>query len=156
MKKERSAFVDIIKAIGIISIVIGHCGWYITSYNINIGSFVYTYHIMIFMLTAGYCFKEADMETPFFTIGKKLRNLLPLFVAYNLLFIMLHNLLNRMNVLPINSEYNFDNIVTNFLNSFVFVASEPFLAAFWFVPVLLIADLFLLVILQQGSQSTKI
>ena len=49
---KRVKIVDIIKGIGIISIVIGHCAG-----NAHVISFVYTYHLMIFFVAAGYCFK---------------------------------------------------------------------------------------------------
>lgn len=53
----RDKLIDIVKAIGIISIVIGHSAWTVTKLNIKIGPFVYMYHLMIFVFTAGYLIK---------------------------------------------------------------------------------------------------
>ena len=49
---------DIIKAIGIISSVIGHGCWKITRLNILIGPFVYSYHLMIFFIVSGFLYNE--------------------------------------------------------------------------------------------------
>ena len=49
METKRDSYIDILKAIGIISIVIGHSSFVFPGSNFKIGPFVYTYHIMIFM-----------------------------------------------------------------------------------------------------------
>lgn len=48
--KRRDAFIDILKGIGIVSIVIGHSSWLLPKTQFPIGPFVYTYHIMLFSL----------------------------------------------------------------------------------------------------------
>ncbi|MFR3422262.1 MAG: hypothetical protein ACLTTO_00405 [Lachnospiraceae bacterium] len=46
---------DIVKAIGIISIVMGHCCYsiMIPALNVSVGEFVYSYHLMVFFFCGG-------------------------------------------------------------------------------------------------------
>ena len=71
---KRDEFVDIVKGIGIISIVVGHASWdlIIGGYVIHIGSFVYLYHLAIFLFCSGYLFKEPIQDYWMF-IAKKLK-----------------------------------------------------------------------------------
>ena len=92
--ESRNSYIDIIKAIGIISVVLGHCvSWKIG--DVTIHRFVYLYHLMIFFFVAGYCFKEEYENNASLYIGKKITNLLPLFVAYSAFFSCIHNVLNN-------------------------------------------------------------
>ena len=146
MKNKRSPYIDILKAIGIISIVVGHG----TNGNVplpfSIVSFVYTYHLMIFFFTAGFCFKSSDAATPFAFIGKRLKGILPLYVIYNLIFTFLHNVFVYMNVLPNLTLYTPGSFLYSFFNSFTLSTAETMLGAFWFLPVLLFAELFFVLI----------
>ena len=51
---------DIVKAIGIISIVMGHCCYsiMIPALNVSVGEFVYSYHLMVFFFVAGFFYKR--------------------------------------------------------------------------------------------------
>lgn len=93
--KRRDAFIDILKGIGIVSIVIGHSSWLLPKTQFPIGPFVYTYHIMLFFFVAGMCFKYKIDVTPFQLIGKRLEKLVPLYIKYSVLFIILHNLFKK-------------------------------------------------------------
>ena len=52
MEKQRDTLIDLLKGIGIISIVIGHSSWILPGIGFPMGPFVYTYHIMIFFFVA--------------------------------------------------------------------------------------------------------
>ena len=56
---------DIVKAIGIISIVMGHCCYsiMIPALNVSVGEFVYSYHLMVFFFVADFFTKENTMST---------------------------------------------------------------------------------------------
>jgi len=56
---ERDAYIDILKGIGIISIVIGHSSWILPITKIPIGPIVYSYHLMIFYLLQGCVLKKS-------------------------------------------------------------------------------------------------
>ncbi len=146
MQKElkRNNYIDIIKAIGIISIVIGHSSWSITKHNIAIGPFVYTYHIMIFMFVAGYLFntKKAD-EDPnykYTSLGKQIISFAKMYFIYNLIFCVLHNCFISLHIIK-GADYNFSTIIKNLLNGLTFNSSETLLSAFWFITTFLVAKI---------------
>ena len=65
MQGKRNSTMDIVKAIGIISIVMGHCCYsiMIPALNVSVGEFVYSYHLMVFFFVAGFFYKENTMST---------------------------------------------------------------------------------------------
>jgi fucose 4-O-acetylase-like acetyltransferase len=133
-KKQRDPFVDIIKAIGIISIVIGH------SYPINIPVikfhstiFVYGYHLMIFMFVLGFLFKKESATPPFQYIGKTIYSLGTLYASYSVVFVLLHNLLIKWGFIA-GVKFNFSTFFQKIMSSFVFGCDESMLGAFWFIP----------------------
>ena len=137
---ERDPYIDILKGIGIISIVIGHSGGYIKLLNLNLSTFVYLYHIMIFFFVAGFCFKKDNARQPYLYIGRRLGNTFPLFVGYSLFFIILHNYLLSYSFLNESQYfYNINDIISCCLNSLVFQHFEMMLGALWFIPVYVVA-----------------
>lgn len=52
---KRDTTIDLLKGIGITSIVIGHVRGYLPG-GFPIVAYVYTYHIMVFLFVAGMCF----------------------------------------------------------------------------------------------------
>ena len=73
---KRDLFVDAVKGIGIISIVIGHASWDIPfgGHVIHAGPFVYLYHLAVFAFCTGYLFKP-DIPDIWSYIGKKAKGL---------------------------------------------------------------------------------
>ena len=137
--KRRDAFIDILKGIGIVSIVIGHSSWLLPKTQFPIGPFVYTYHIMLFFFVAGMCFKYKIDVTPFQLIGKRLEKLVPLYIKYSVLFIILHNLFKKMYMLSMdNVIYEKTDMINHILNACVLVGSEQLLGAFWFIPMFMV------------------
>lgn len=65
MQGKRNSTMDIVKAIGIISIVMGHCCYsiMIPALNVSVGEFVYSYHLMVFFLWRDFFTKENTMST---------------------------------------------------------------------------------------------
>ena len=59
--KRRDLSVDIVKALGIVCMVAGHCVWPFTH-------FIYLFHMAIFFIASGYCYKEAN-STEFYGGG---------------------------------------------------------------------------------------
>jgi len=94
MKKERNAYIDIVKAITIILVVLGHCIQYgsgsefLTStafFKNKVFIFIYSFHMPLFMLMSGYLFafstkksdKLCDAKTIIIKKAKQL--IVPLF-----------------------------------------------------------------------------
>lgn len=138
--KERDPYIDILKAIGIISIVIGHASINIPGTNIEICKFVYAYHLMIFFFTAGFCFKKEYAAEPYQYIGRRLKSMLPLYFKYNLIFVLLHNLFVRYHFVDEGKGiYGIQEGISQILSAVAFTTAETFLGAFWFVPLLFFA-----------------
>ena len=88
---KRDTTIDLLKGIGITSIVIGHVRGYLPG-GFPIVAYVYTYHIMVFLFVAGMCFKPQNNTPPYMQIGKRLGGLLPLYTIYSIFFVACHNL----------------------------------------------------------------
>ena len=71
---NRNQSIDILRGIGIISVVLGHAlntDIFFTEPIEYLRRFVYTYHLAIFFFCSGYCWKEKDPKTFFMDIFKK-------------------------------------------------------------------------------------
>lgn len=149
--EKRSDYIDVIKGIGIISIVIGHiCGDLL---GFPIGPFVYSYHIMVFVFIAGFCMKEEHFQNPASYIGKNITKMFIYYFLYNLFFILLHNTL--VNAGLIDAEiYTIRQFMYNIFGALAFRTNEKLLGAFWFIPMYLIAKC-IFVMVQSWIQKTK-
>lgn len=140
---KRNQFVDILKAIGIISIVIGHSCWSITGMNILIGPFVYSYHLMIFMVVSGYLYnpeKINNIKELLKYIFKLFLKMLKIFFLYNLFFVVMHNIFLELNMINGN-YYSWQTISKNIVDGLLFKSTEPFMGAFWFIYMMLISKI---------------
>lgn len=142
MKIARDPFVDILKGIGIISIVMGHtAGWIIPFFDVRSGAFVYTYHIMIFMFVGGYTFNKKNAIDPDGYIGKRIRSIFKLFFTYTTIFVLLHNFLYKLNLLESTTLYSKTDIMIKIVNGTILKYSEDLLGTFWFLPVYLLVTI---------------
>lgn len=82
---KRDTTIDLLKGIGITSIVIGHVRGYLPG-GFPIVAYVYTYHIMVFLFVAGMCFKPQNNTPPYMQIGKRLGGLY-LYIRYIVSFL---------------------------------------------------------------------
>ena len=94
MEKVRDATIDILKGIGIILMVAGHCGAPFTSY-------IYLFHMAIFFISAGYCFNEKhaiSVDSVKKYILKKIKTLWIPYVLGITVFTVLNNFFIKINV----------------------------------------------------------
>lgn len=131
--KNRNVVIDIIKAIGIISVVLSHT----FDYGTRPRNFLFIFHLPLFFIVSGYLYKNS--KDPWSFIGKKLSSFLKLYLLYNIIFLVFHNLFFKMGILENSSLYNLRDFVVNFLNFFLFQSSESFSGPMWFVPVLFVS-----------------
>jgi len=134
MKKMRND-ISIMKFIGIVFVVIGHC-----TYGTGaISSFIYLLNLPIFFFIAGYLYKDNN-EEPWIFFGKKVGRFWKYYFVYNLIFVLLHNVFIRIGILSnIYSYYSFENFLFGIFNSMLFISNEPFSSAMWFIPVLIMS-----------------
>ena len=138
MEKNRYQIVDIVKAIGIISIIIGHTLTVLPLTGLKLGSFVYLFHITIFFFVIGFCYNIKYTENQAMFIGKRIIRILIPFLIYNTVFVFLHNLLVNINLID-DGPYSKADIAKNIVNGLILETNESMLGAFWFLPVLVIA-----------------
>lgn len=91
-------------------------------------------------MLSGYLYNEKCSDKPWEYIGTRLKSYLKAYVIYGSVLVFLHNILYRMGLFtPGYIGYDFQDFVTGFFNTFVFLSNEPFSAAMWFIPVLFVS-----------------
>ena len=143
MKKNiRDPFVDILKGIGILSVVIGHSGTLLPGMvNIPVTAFVYLYHLMVFFFTAGMVYNPEKYQDPYFYIGRQLKSSGPLYILYTWGFLLLHNLFAAMHLVDIPA-YTRNDLIIYSISTSAFIHTELIAGALWFVPTLLFSKAF--------------
>ena len=140
-KTNRNDLADILKAIGIISVVIGHSCTTITPLNIQAKAFVYTYHLMVFFLVTGFCYK-ADKYAPHPVrfVWRRFLSIYVMDVVYTVIFILLHNTFVRLKMVTFGGTYNAARLIAAIKDALILNStSEAFLSPLWFLPVMLVA-----------------
>lgn len=135
-QKTRNTMIDIFKAIAIISVVVGHAPM-----PRSVIVFVYSYHLCAFFFAGGFTFKKeyvSDRERAQGYIGRLVLKNITLFIGYSILFIGAHNVFVHMGILS-DATYSIKNVLSGILLSVSMYFTEPFLGAFWFVPVMIAA-----------------
>ena len=132
MNKPRDEYWDIVKGIGIVSIVIGH--------TCSFGAYVYTYHLVIFFFVGAFFYSESKYrEVPFDYIGKVLKGVYFKYILYTWLLIILHNFSVRFGLYQGAGYYTLTDILCGMGNALTFQNPELFGGALWFVPVYVVA-----------------
>ena len=85
--------ISIAKAWGIILMVLCHA-----EVALPVRTFVATFHMPLFFYYAGYCFKDKYLEQSFVFVKKRIIGLYVPFVKWGLFFLLLHNILFRLNI----------------------------------------------------------
>ncbi len=147
-QNKRSDYLDILKALGIIAVVYGHA-------NAPFSRFVFLYHLAIFFFVSGFFYKDSYTQNPVSLIRKRIKTLYLPFIAYGLVFGILHNYFYRINLysdrlqavhnqtvyLATSREY-----VINILKILSFAKLEQLLAPLWFLPVLFCVNMLFLAV----------
>lgn len=90
----RDTSITICKAIAIILVVVSHAGcpsW--------LSTYVFQFHVPIFLLCAGYCFKLAYVDNAHTFLAHRVTRLYWPFVKWSLFFLVIHNVLLWMGIL---------------------------------------------------------
>ena len=134
-QRDRIQFWDILKGIGIVSIVFGH------SQNLGIAiRTVYYYHLAIFFFISGYLYNEKRYgDAPFDFFARRLKNMWVPYFAYGSMFVLLHNLLSWCLLFPSESYYGKKEMLFAMANTLFLRCPEGPSGAMWFVPLMLAA-----------------
>ena len=143
----RNTVLSICKGIGIILMVVGHA-----EAPELITNFIYTFHMPLFFIAAGYFFTEKSLSDPWNFCKKRVMGLYVPFLKWSLVYLLLHNFWHALGIL--NEEFgNWEGGVTHpyswhdamsRLLQIIFTMSgyDEFMAgAFWFFRGLLLASI---------------
>ena len=134
--KKRNLVVDIMRAVGIILVVLGHSE-ISNSFAIR---FIYLFHLPLFFVLSGYLYYDKGGEKPWEYIGTKFKSYWKEYVFYGCFLVIFHNVFYRMSIFePTIVAYNKLNFIVSTLNSFIFNCTEPFSGALWFIPILFVS-----------------
>jgi fucose 4-O-acetylase-like acetyltransferase len=126
---ERSQNLDIIKGIGIILVVLGHCGC-------PAAHFIYLFHMAIFFIASGYVLNSAysDNFANFRTLfRKRLKALwLPCFF-FNTLFLLLAGTFIKYDIYPADVKTAPTIASGILLNALLYLKGGPLAGACWFL-----------------------
>lgn len=124
------------KATGIILMVLAHCSNFELLYRI-----VYSFHMPLFFIVSGYCFKEKYLHEPMTFAWKRIKGLWWPFVKWGFVFLLLHNIFYNLNIY--NDEYGYHGIVQHiystedFMNRgksiLMMTHAECLLGGYWFL-----------------------
>lgn len=141
----RDNKITIAKAIGIILMVIVHAG--LPQMEAN---FIIMFHMPLFFIVSGYCFKEKYLSNNTDFIKRKIKGLYIPYIKYALLFLLLHNLFFHLNIY--NDSYGFKGEVSHLysikeylLKAFQIITAmkkhEQLLGGYWFIKQLFLSSI---------------
>ena len=129
----RKAYVDYIKAIGIILVIIGHINF--ANSNLGIKGWIYSFHMPLFFFSSGLVMKRAVVDRTF--LSKKVKTLLLPFVLWGLIY----------------SELTIKNIAYIVYGSYDTLKRANSLTSLWFLPAMffgIVAAQFVITILNKS------
>jgi fucose 4-O-acetylase-like acetyltransferase len=132
VNKERNINIDIIKGIGIILMVGGHCGMPFTH-------FIYLFHMAIFFMASGYCFNASNSETMqdvLSFVKRKFKGLWFPYVLWMTVFSLLHNVFIKTGIYS-PDPWPISEIGQNIIKSFFLHGHTQLGSALWFISTLM-------------------
>lgn len=152
----RDDKITIAKAIGIILMVVVHAG--LPQMEAN---FIIMFHMPLFFIVSGYCFKEKYLSNNTDFIKRKIKGLYIPYIKYALLFLLLHNLFFHLNIY--NDSYGFKNGVSHIysikeyiIKAFHIITGmwdhEQLLGGYWFIKQLFLSSILSFFILKNWQR----
>lgn len=149
----RDNKITITKAIGIILMVVVHAG--LPQIGAN---FITMFHMPLFFIVSGYCFKEKYLLNNTDFIKRKIKGLYIPYIKYALLFLVLHNLFFHLNIY--NDSYGFKGEVSHLYSikeylsrAFHIITTmsghEQLLGGYWFIKQLFFGAIFSFFLIKQ-------
>lgn len=141
---QRNKNIDVMRGLGIIMMVAGHCGSPITG-------FVYIFHMALFFMISGFCFNSKnsnDYKSVLRYILKKLKSIWFVFFFWSTIFILLTNVFIKINIYTNDIEaigianvtycdyYTFGDMLYRIGQALLFRTRTNLCGSFWFLVVL--------------------
>lgn len=137
-RKERINYLDSAKGLGIILVCLGHA---ITNAEASIDSdysillqFISQFHMPLFFMLGGMVFNDKYMDTPVKSGWKKFKAYYIPFVVYNMIFVILHNVMYELHIFT--DKYDMKMFVKTTVNVLTMHIQE-ICGAMWFLRCLL-------------------
>ncbi len=130
--KDFNMEINVIKALGIITIVAGHANFSVLTQFFP----AYSYHLTIFYFVSGYLIKEKYLYNIFTYIIKKFKCLIGLYFIYNIIYALITYIVYKINGQIVGNLPNLKNFfIQPFFNGHQYLLD----CALWFVPQLFIS-----------------
>ena len=128
LKNNEIRYINILRALGIIAVVVGHSGSPIAPY-------LYLYHLALFFFISGFLFRDGDAQALRPLIRKRLRSLYLPYVGYNIFFLSLHNVFVYGNILNLKYDrlLSTGDIMSRVGKILLFSSDERMPSAMWFL-----------------------
>lgn len=146
---NREIYVDQVKGLAIISVVLGHIVYAYPSLSFLPlrNMLTYFWHVPVFFVVAGFFLKDDELRQPKVFIKKKCRSLYKLILYFYVPAVLLHNLFFKIGVYSPNLDYVGKHIhewswgenIKELLLSICLAGREPIVGPMWFVCVLMLA-----------------
>ncbi len=131
---QRFAINDVIKSLGIIAVVIGHC-----VPNQFVHEFVYSHHLALFFFMSGLQLNDQKYaKAPVLLMKNRVKRLWIGFFGYHTFFTLINNLAVQFHLIPGNNYYSLRTMIVRIVRNSVFLGGETLGSALWFVQILLV------------------
>lgn len=137
IKSSNNAEMNIMKALGIIAVVLGHTAF-------PYMRVLYSYHMALFFFVAGYFFKEKYLKKPLDFIIRRIKSYYIPFITYSSIFLLLRNYFVKIHIFDESMKINYSNIPYYIKNILFFSLDDPLLGAFWFFIIILYVSILFL------------
>ena len=147
----RNMLVDTGKGIAIILMCIGHA--YCPD---ALFYFIYMFHMAFFFMMSGYFFSDKNLDNPKAFIWKRITGLWVPFVKWGLIFVLLHNIFLKLQLLPPppfeNNVYSIREAMWKGLTTIPrFIPTEDMMGPYWFLSCLFFTSILSWVIFRMGK-----
>lgn len=142
-KKTEVTYINVLKALGIIAMVLGHSGSPFVKY-------IYLYHMALFFFISGYFYKDAYEQKPFKLLFKRIKSLYLPFVCYEIIFVLIRNFLISINIYNENTTPSIHGI-NEFISYMKLIITfnytgDNLVSTFWFLKTLFYVNILFLII----------
>lgn len=130
--QDKNPYIVYIKAVGIILMVLGHCGCAIP-YMVQ---FLYMFHMPLFFFASGYCFKSSSLDFPKQFLKKRIKGLYWPYIKWNMFFLVFYNFFVKRNICE-GDLYGLSDIAKHTFNIIYHMTdAQPLLGGYWFLSAL--------------------
>lgn len=125
--RQRIEWLDLAKGIGILCVVFGH-----THIPYLAGYLIYPFHVPLFFVLSGFCFRRKENENFGNFLLKKIKTLLVPYAFFSLIWIVYESVVS-----VINDGFNLNYLI----NEIFLYAKQDHLHAIWFITCIFLVEL---------------